>query len=186
MADSVWREIGSEEFFAALHGAAISAFRLELQPTYIEPYEQQLVDRWAAGEFLAPTAVPELADWFSNIGEQTSRGVQIGRVRIHEDPPTEYQRFERWCDPWNVRAGELIRYITRPHALDVGLLPTAGAYGDWWLVDDRQLILIKHTPDGRRMQYLSTTDPAIVTQAAEWRDLAIRHSEPSKARPVAA
>ncbi|OJF14485.1 DUF6879 family protein [Couchioplanes caeruleus] len=186
MNNSMWREIGSGEFFAALHGAARSAFRLELQPAYIEDYEQSLVDRWAVGEFQAPTVVPELADWFSRIGEQTGRGVQVARVRVQEDPPTPYQQFERWCDAWNVGAGETIRYMTRQRALDVGLLPTAGVNGDWWLIDDQQLIFIKHDPDGRRLQYLSTTDAATVSQAATWRDLAIRHSELSDARPAAA
>ncbi|RZU48583.1 hypothetical protein EV385_0300 [Krasilnikovia cinnamomea] len=186
MSGPVWREIDGEEFFAALHGAARSAFRLELQPTYIESYEQELVDRWSAGEFRAPTAVPELADWFARIGEQTSRGVQVGRVRIQEDQPTSYQRFERWCDPWNLRAGENIRYMTRQRALEVGLLPAAGAKGDWWLIDVQRLILITHDPDGRRLQYLSTTDSATVKQAATWRDLAIRHSELSDARPAVA
>lgn len=186
MTTPMWREIDGEEFFAALHGASQSAFRLELQPAYIESYEQDLVDRWSAGEFRAPTVVPELADWFNRIGEQTRRGVQVGRVRVQEDPPTPYQRFERWCDPWNVGAGETIRYTTRQRALEVGLLPAAGARGDWWLIDDQRLILITHDPDGRRMQYLSTTDPAAVNQAATWRDLAIRHSELSNAPPAAA
>jgi hypothetical protein len=186
MIQSVWRELSGEEFFAALHGAAASAFRLELQPVYIEPYEQELVDQWLAGELPSPTAVPELADWFMRVGAQTRRGVHIGRVRVQEDPPTDYQELERWCDPWNVRAGESIRYITRQHALEVGLLPAAGETGDWWLVDDRHLILIKHDSTGRRMQYVSTTDAAAVVQAATWRDLAIRHSEPSAARPLAA
>lgn len=186
MTGSVWREISGEEFFAALHEAQASAFRLELQPVYIEPYEQQLVDQWTAGNFPAPTAVPELADWFARIGKQTRRGVQVGRVRVQEDPPTSYQQFERWCDPWNAAAGETIRYTTRKHALETGLLPAAGAYGDWWLVDDRLLILITHDPDGHRLTYLSTTDPATVSQAVTWRDLAIRHSEPSNARHAAA
>ncbi len=186
MTGPMWRVLSSEEFFAALCDAKQSAFRLEMQPVYIEEYEQGLVDAFLAGKFHAPTEVPELAQWFDQVAAQTRQGTRIGRVRIQETPPTSYQQLERWCDPWNVRAGESVRYITRQKAHEVGLLPAAGTYGDWWLIDDRLLVLFTHDPDGRRVQYRSTTNTAIISQAAMWRDLAIRHSEPSAARNAAA
>lgn len=182
MTPAVWREISSSEFAEALRDVARSAFRLELQPDYIEDYEQDLVNRFLSGEFCAPTEVPELAEWFNQVAEQVREGKKIDRVRVQETPPTPYQQLERWCDPWNVGAGESIGYITRPKAHEVGLLPTAGQYGDWWLIDSHALIVFTHDADGRRSQYRCTTDPAIVSQAAMWRDLAIQHSEPSEAR----
>lgn len=182
----MWRDLGDDDFAAALRGVEESAFRLETQPVYIEEYEQSLVDKFLAGEFQAPTEVPELAAWFDQVAVQTRQGMQIGRVRIQETPPTPYQQLERWCDPWNIGAGESVRYLTRQQAYEIGLLPTAGQYGDWWLIDGRILVIIAHDPDGRRTRYRSTTDAATVHQAAMWRDLAIRHSEPSAARNAAA
>lgn len=186
MTETMWRVLSGEEFFAAIRAAKRSAFRLEMQPVYIEDYEQTLVDAFLAGQFRAPTEVPELVQWFDQVAAQTRAGVEVGRVRIQESPPTTYQQLERWCDPWNVESGESIRYITRPRAHEVGLLPAAGAYGDWWLIDELLLVLITHRPDGRRVQYRATLDSATIKKAAMWRDLAIRHSEPSPARNAAA
>jgi hypothetical protein len=171
-----WRERTSDDFFAALRDIRRSAFRLEAQPVYIEDHEQSLVDEFMAGRFLAPTEIPELAQWFEQVAAQTRDGKRIERVRIQESPPTPYQQLERWCDPWNIRAGESISYLTSQEAHDVGLLPAAGEMGDWWLLDEEILMTITHDPEGRQVQHRSTTDPSAVAQATTWRDLAIRSS----------
>jgi hypothetical protein len=178
-------EISSEEFAEALRTFRASAFRLEAQPRYIEPVEQELLDRYLAGEFMAPDEVPELAAWFAQVAAQSAAGQKIARVRVQAEPPTTYQRFEQWADPWNIRAGETIRYMTESKAREVGLFPATEGK-DWWLLDDTTLITFMYDEPGRRIGYDRTTEPEHVAQAVAWRNLAISHSSPSSNETTAA
>jgi hypothetical protein len=174
-------EITADEFAEALRTFGASAFRLEVQPRYIEPVEQELMAKWVAGEFMAPDDVPELAAWFAQVDEQTSAGLTMTRVRIHVEPPTPYQEFEQWADPWNIRAGEQIRYRSESMARRIGLFPATEGR-DWWLLDDSVVIRFAHDDEGHRLRYDRTTDGEQVAQAAAWRDLAISHSTPAVSR----
>jgi hypothetical protein len=178
-------EITSEEFTEALRTFRASAFRLETQPRYIEPVEQELLDRYLAGEFMAPDAVPELAAWFAQVAAQSAAGQKMTRVRVQAEPPTPYQQFEQWADAWNIRAGETIRYMTESTAREVDLFPATEGK-DWWLLDDTTLITFMYDEPGRRIGFDRTTDREQVAQAVAWRDLAISHSVPSINRSSAA
>ena len=178
-------EISAEEFAEALRTFRASAFRLETQPHYIEAAEQELLDRYLAGEFMAPDEVPELAAWFAQVAAQSAAGQKRTRVRVQAEPPTPYQEFEQWADPWNVRAGETIRYMSESTAREVGLFPATEGR-DWWLLDDTVLITFVHDEAGRRIRYDRTTDREQVARAVAWRDLAISHSAPSTSRSPAA
>ena len=143
-------ETTSEEFWGALAAFERSAFRLEVQPVYIEPVEQELMARWHAGEFMAPDEVPELSAWFNQVAAQTASGKSVMRVRIQAEPPTEYQRFEQWADPWNTRAGEVIRYLPESQAREIGLYPATEGR-DWWLLDDTIVLSFVHDAIGNRL-----------------------------------
>jgi hypothetical protein len=173
------------EFSAALRTFDHTAFRLELQPAYREPTEQETVAKFLAGEPESPTEVAVLRAWFDQVSELTSLGKRIERVRVHDDPPTDYQRWERWIGSWNIAAGETIRYLTRPHAHEIGLLPAAGTQ-DWWLLDSNRLIVMRFDDIGRRIHNELVTDSATVVQACAWRDLAVHYSAPSEARSAVA
>jgi hypothetical protein len=162
-----------------------SAFRLELQPAYSEPCEHDTVQRFLAGRPQPPTEVPELREWFGQVSRLTRAGRTVQRVRVHEHPPTDYQRWERWIGQWNAAAGEHIRYMTRQQAHDAGLLPAAGS-ADWWLIDEDRLIVMRFDDGGRRLHTELVADRAAVTQACEWRDLAVRYSAPDEHRAAAA
>jgi len=162
-----------------------SAFRLEVQPVYLEPVEQELLTRFAADEFMAPDEVPELAAWFTQVAEQTAAGRTMTRVRVQTEPPTLYQQLEQWADPWNVRAGEEIRYMSESTARRIGLFPATESR-DWWLLDDAVVIEFAHDPAGHRLRYDRTTSKEQVAQAAAWRDLAISHSIPATSRSTVA
>ncbi|WP_298800393.1 DUF6879 family protein [uncultured Pseudonocardia sp.] len=178
-------EITADEFAAALATFRVSAFRLEVQPVYIEPVEQELLSRFTAGEFATPDEVPEIAFWFDQVAALTAAGRSITRVRVQTEPPTLYQQFEQWADPWNVAAGEHIRYMSESTARRVGLFPATEGQ-DWWLLDDRVVIQFAHDSDGRRLKYHRTTDREQIARAAEWRDLAILHSAPATGRSTVA
>jgi len=174
-------EITPAEFTEALRSFEVSAFRLEVQPRYIEPVEQELLARYQAGHFMAPDEVPELAAWFDQVAAQTAAGLAMARVRIQAEPATPYQLFEQWADPWNIAAGEQIRYMAESAARRIGLFPATEGR-DWWLLDDREVIRFAHDAAGHRLRYDRTTDEEQVAQAAAWRDLAISHSTPVTSR----
>ncbi len=161
------RAVSDEEFFALLAAVGASALRLELQPAYDEPGERATVARFLAGAPQVPTEVESLAAWFAFVAGMTATGRAIRRVRVHEDPPTEYQSWERWIGAWNTQAGEDIRYLTRHAALDIGLLPAAGML-DWWLLDDAALIVMAFDPTGRRIRTELIDDSERVDQARSW------------------
>lgn len=172
-------------FVEAVHSFEHTAFRLELQRAYRETGELETVARFLSGDPEPPTEVEGLRLWFEQVTQHTNAGKRIERVRVQEDPPTDYQRWERWIDAWNIEAGETMRYLTRHRAFEIGLLPAAGNV-DWWLLDSNRLILMHFDEHGNRIHNELETDPKIVVQACTWRDLAVHHSSPSTPRRVAA
>lgn len=183
---SLTRELPAADFFDTLHSFEREAFRLELQDSYAVPEEDELYPAFLRGERPAPATVsPDLKDWFERIAEHTAKGKHVERVRVQQDPPTQYQQFERWLDRWNLEAGEVMRYLTRKRAHEIGLLPAAGDT-DWWLLDNERMILIHFDDEGHPVRYELSTDPATVNLARGWRDLAVRNSVRANVRGAAA
>lgn len=183
---SLTRELPVAEFFPTLHSFQREAFRLELQDSYAVAEEDELYPAFVRGERPVPTDLsPDLADWFRRIAEHTRQGKRVERVRVQQDPPTQYQQFERWLDRWNLEAGEVMRYLTRQRAYEIGLLPAAGNT-DWWLLDNERMILIHFDDEGHPVRYELSTDPVTVNLATELRNLAVRNSVRANPRGVAA
>lgn len=171
------RLLSHDEWAAQLAGFEASAFRLELQPAYDEPGDS--VARYLAGDPQDPDDVPEFRAWAAQVRAITDSGRTISRVRVHDDPPNGYQRWERWAGRQTIAAGERIRYLSRSAALAVGLLPAAGP-DDWWLLDEARLVVMRFGGDRLVVSEL-VDDPERVAQACAWRDLAVRHSTPDTA-----
>jgi hypothetical protein len=169
------RLLTDEEFGQALRSFEHTAFRLELQGAYSEPSETALLAAFLSGDSFPATEVSELRDWYENVAAHVREGKRVERVRVQQEPPTNYQRFERWLDQWNLRAGEVIRYLSRERAHEIGLLPAAGDR-DWWLLDSARLIVMRFDGKGHRIENELVTDPVTVLQACKWRDLAVHHS----------
>src|ERR1039458_3755484 len=93
-----------------------SAFRFETRSTYALSYEQADFDRFLAGSPVPPPA--------------TAEGTTVSRVRVLDEPPSDYQRWELWAAPWHSRAGERIAYVSRSKAMRAMLPLWLG--GDWW------------------------------------------------------
>lgn len=172
------RPLSAAEFGQLLDGVEHTAFRLELQPAYREPSEADSVAAFVAGKPTDPFGMDGAREWYDAVSRIVRNGGRVERVRVHDDPPTDYQRWLRWLDErFNAPAGELIRYLFREQAHDIGLLPDA-AGADWWLLDSHQLIQMKFDHTGRRTHTELASDPAAVVQANKWRDLAVHHSAP--------
>ena len=106
----------------------------------------------------------------------THEGKTVSRVRVLDEPPTDYQRWLLWADPWHAAAGEDIRYIPRSRAVRVGL-PLAH---DWWLLDDTRVITMRFTPDGEVDGKMLITDPELVAKYRAWHSIAVRNAIPAE------
>jgi hypothetical protein len=168
----VGRFLADDELDTALWDFECTALRLELQPVYAVG-EEPLVQRYLAGD----TTPPDWHGWWSRGAAATAAGKRIVRVRVFEEPPTDYQRWLRWVSRWNIDAGEEIRYMTRGCAHDVGLLPAAGP-DDWWLYDSSRLMVLRFDASGRFLAAEIVTEPDRIEQACGWWDLAVQHSTP--------
>ncbi|GAB3158299.1 hypothetical protein GCM10027059_02770 [Myceligenerans halotolerans] len=135
-------------------------------------YEADHLAAFLAGDEQPPTQVPSLAAWFDQIRDLTGRGRRFERVRIHQDPPTDYQRWVRWVGKWNEDTGEVMHYITPEQARAADLLPAVGP-DDWWLLDDVRLLRMTYPTPGVATNYL-VTDPAEIDKARTWWRLALR------------
>lgn len=170
------REVLDGPEFSRLLGAfEQTAFRFEQQTHYVVPFEQEPFRRWLDGDQTPLTATPEYAEWIGQIRTLTRAGRRYERVRVRDEPPTDYQRWEDWAGQWNTAAGEVIHQLPRSKAYEIGLLPAAGDT-DWWLLDDEALIVMSYDATGRRALAEYVDDPAEVAQARLWRDLAVHHS----------
>ncbi|CAM3497699.1 DUF6879 family protein [Stackebrandtia soli] len=175
--------IPNSELSQVLQSARYSLFRLELQPVYGEPEEATYVERFTAGSPVDPTTTPSTT-WYEQVRCWRRAGIRIERVRVHEDTPTDYQKWERWVGAWNIDAGEVMRYLTRSQAHTIGLLPAAGTT-DWWLLDSNRVVTLHFNHEHQRIRTELTTDPTFVVQANEWRDLAVHHSHPESLTGIA-
>lgn len=159
------------EFEQMLASFAQSAWRFEAQPAYWVGYERKQFDLFLAGEPEPADRNADFAAWFTQIAGQVADGKTIGRVRIVEEPPTDYQRWMLWMDRWNTEAGETIQYLTRNAARAAGLPVDDGR--DWWLFDDRRLMVMYFDDEHRRVRVELLEGEPEVEQALEWRRIAI-------------
>ena len=93
----------------------------------------------------------------------TAEGKRVARVRILEEPPTDYQRWLLWASPWHAAAGEDIRYLPRSQAERISL----PLVNDWWLLDDERVILMVFTEAGEISGKRLLTDSVAVAPTAD-------------------
>lgn len=151
-----------------------SAVRLETQAVYLVAEEQESVAEFLAGEPRPVTEFGFYAAWLDKIRAATTAGKRVERVRILDEPPTDYQRWEVWSGQFNQAAGEVIRYLPRSRAVAVGL----PVENDWWLFDGEQLAVMRFDGDGTPLGGEILTDAGTVAQHQAWWELAVEHSQP--------
>lgn len=152
----------------------VEAFRLETLPVYLVAEEQQWFARFLDGTIPPLTEIPFFAEWHDSLRAARDEHRHVRRVRILDEPPTDYQRFEMWAGQFNTTVGETLLYLTRSRAEEIGL----PVDHDWWLFDSARLALMSFDPDGRPLGGEITTDPVLVQQHLAWRHLAVRHATP--------
>ena len=151
------------------------AFRWEARRAYNIPYEREDFARFRAGNPRPPRDAPWWAAWLDQIASLTAAGKTIARVRVLDDPPTDYQRWELSATAEYVQAGEDIQWLPREVARDIGI-----PFGyDWWLLDDRHLIIMEFNDADEVAKRTLVTDPGEVARHRAWRDLAVSHAHPA-------
>jgi hypothetical protein len=163
-----------DEFKAMFAAFETEAFRFEAQPEYPLGPGQEDFDRFLAGTSTPPTEYAWLASWFEELTQFKSAGKSISRVRVLDEPMTDYQRWILWGAPWMERAGEHIMCMTRSAALQAGL-----PEHDWWFFDDSWVVEM-HFVQGKIGDLMLVSD----TQAVDsYR--ALRHAALLSATTVA-
>lgn len=161
--------VSGEAFLDLFRRFEFTAYRLEVRTAYAVPDEDEGYARFLAGQ---DPGLDWFEPWLNLMREQTGLGKRIERVRLIDDPPSDYLRFELWGTPHNLAAGEDIRYLDRGGADQLGL----PGY-DYWLFDSRLLARLQF---GERNRFLGVTldeRPAEVAQHGYWRDAAWHHAE---------
>jgi len=166
------KPISADEFGDLLRTFERTAFRLEVQPAYAISAEQADLDLFLAGTPRQPDEADWFRPWLEQVRRQTAQGKHVSRVRVQDEPPTGYQRWERWAGKWNIAAGEDIRYMPRSAARRIGLPLTA----DWWLLDGKRLILMQFTDAGVITGRRLVTGADTIARYRAWRDLALNHA----------
>ena len=168
--------ITEDQFDELLATYERSAFRLETRSTYALGYEAADFARFLAGSPVPPPDLDWWRPWLERIKRFTAEGRIMSRVRVIDEPPSDYQRWERWAAPWHSQAGERISYIPRSRARAIQL----PMHYDWWLLDDERLIIMAFTEDGQIDSKTLSTDPGSVARHRVWRDLAVRNATPAE------
>lgn len=135
-------------------------FRLELHQELHVGSDGDDFARYLAGE-----PAPEHRPWSDVIRREVAEGKFTRRVLVLDEPLTDYRRFSiEWSYLDNVRAGERCVVLPSRRGVDLG-------DRDFWMIDNRAVVVMHYDPDGRFVGGEPTEDPA---EVARWRDVAER------------
>ncbi len=163
---------GAAEFEACFTRFRHSVFRLETLQCYGNSGEDTEIAAFRRGERQPPP--DRLRCWWRELLRAAVReGRMMQRVHVVTEPLTEYLRYElTWAYAPSVSAGEDIRIIAVPPGGPWPVdLPPRGT--DYWLFDSTQLYHQSYDPQGSWLGTIPVTDPARVSAACAWRDVAL-------------
>lgn len=173
------RRFGSMEllqggaFEGLFHSFAHTAFHLEVQDSYYTPDEAGPFELFLSGQ---PDDLAWHQPWLDLVQSVTGGGKKITRARVITVPHVDYTRWGLTVTPFNIAAGEDVRWLPR-HLIDDEELTT----DDYWLFDDRVVVFTVFEPSGQFSGGAATTDPVIVAHCRRVRDrvwqAAIPHSK---------
>ncbi|MET9414119.1 DUF6879 family protein [Streptomyces klenkii] len=160
---------GITEFFR--DGFQHTAWRWETRRAYGVAHETEDLQRFLRGE---PPAPGPARPWLVTMASLEQEGKRVERVRVIDEPATDYQRWLLEDVADSVAAGEDIRYLSRSEAdrLDVPMR-------DFWLFDSRTIGLF-HFDGDRSLGMELSDDPAAVLQGCQIRDAAWHYARPAR------
>ena len=162
--------------------ATAIVWRWEQQFGYAVGAEDLLYAAFCAGTPRPATDSPWLVRWYANVRALTARGVRVERVRVVDEPPTQYQKFVQWNDRWNRAAGEQIVTLPRPALNILGEAPF-GPRADWWMIDNARLVIMHMDDAGHRVKVeYDDSLPDVLAGVSWWNWV---HELATQARPTA-
>jgi hypothetical protein len=133
-----------------------SAVHLEMRDGYM--LDDPLLAAWKAGHRHDPAdRASWWRPWLQTMADATGRGIDVRRARIVSEPVSEYIRFEYDVTFTNTAAGERVRWLPRALATDLAL-----PGNDFWVIDDRIVMVHHFSGDGDFVREEVTSDPAVV------------------------
>ena len=120
--------------------------------------EQQRLDAFRDGR-ARPLRSVRTDPWLARIAVGTVlAGKSWTRIRVVDDPLTDYQRHQLASYRESQAVGEQLRLARRNAVGEVG--------PDFWLFDKRTVVLVHYHPDGRIDRREFSDDPTIVDRCA--------------------
>jgi hypothetical protein len=164
-----------EEFRLLFRSFQKSAFRLQLLPAYRVMAEQEEFARYLDGEPLPERpGVP----WLETMTGQVRKGRTWTNVHLLPKTLTPYLRYlTDWWYVYQARAGAEIRFLPSQYTNEMQSL----APQDFWLFDDRLLILLQYGEHGEFLGVDEASSPDTLRLAQKARDFALEHSEDLRA-----
>lgn len=161
--------VSGEAFLQLFRDTERTAYRLEVRTSYGIPEEDEPYRRFLAGD---DPGLDWFEPWLNLMREEIGKGKRVERVRLVDDPPSDYLRFELWGTPYNLAAGEDIRYLQRGKPAGGIVLP---AY-DYWLFDSQTVARLQFGDHDHFLGVTLSDDPADVLRHVQWRDAAWQHA----------
>lgn len=165
-----------EQFDAHFDRFTGTVFRLETLQDYGDPGEAERVAAYHRGD-PQPERSIRTSPWLARIAATTLAGKRWLRVRVVEEPLTEYTRYELAGYVESQAAGEEIRIVRRDAAPAVATLRR-----DFWLFDagmtDEFALLMRYGPGGEYEGAGLVTNPDLLEEFAAERELALQWAIP--------
>ncbi|MFC7247624.1 DUF6879 family protein [Catellatospora aurea] len=141
---------------AHLRRANRSALHLEMRDGYM--LDDPMLHAWRAGHRDDPAdRTAWWNGWCELVAALTGRGVPVRRARIVSEPVSEYIRYEYDVTFRNLAAGEEVRWLPRRMTTDLAL-----PGNDFWLMDERTLIVNHFSGEGDWLDAELVADPGVV------------------------
>lgn len=165
--------MNAEDFDALFDSVRLSVFRLEGLPAYAGEEDDRL-HAFYSGRPLPERSV-RTEPWLARIALTTiTEGKTWLRVRVVDEPLTDFQRYQMEPYKESQAAGEQIRVVTRSALGDTG--------PDFWLLDAGDVrargVVMHYSGDYRWLGADLVTDPAALAELDRRRTAAIVRSEP--------
>lgn len=149
-----------KEFGQCFEDFRHKAFRLETLDHYLVPEEEGIYARYLKGETPPPSVNEE---WCQLVRRNTQSGKCMERVHVISIPPSQYLKFEiEWGYVHSTAAGEKVYLLNRRNVPESKAAPR-----DYWLFDDRTLVLMEYDQNGKFLGARRESDPAVVATYRE-------------------
>lgn len=147
-----------------------TAFKLEVRRSYGIASEDAAFQDFRNGR---EPGIDWLSDWLDSARRHTAAGKRIERVRVVDDPPSDFLRFELTITPHNLAAGEDIRYLSRDKAAQLSL-----PHQDFWIFDEATVLVVHFAGDDTFTGVESIKESSVVRRYLAAREAAWQHALP--------